>query len=62
MDHVTLQVLIKASKDRQWDQKGPKKVESRPVSLTVITVRELQVQREVCVCVVGVGGWVCGCS
>ena len=54
MHHVTLQVLIEASKERQWEQKGPKKVKSRPVSLTVVTVRELQVQREV-----GVGVWVC---
>jgi len=36
MDHVTLQVLIKASKDRQWKQKGPKKVLSRPVSMAII--------------------------
>jgi len=40
---------MEASKDRQWEQKGPKKVKSRPTSLTVVTVRELQVQREVCV-------------
>jgi len=35
MDHVTLLVLIKASKDRQWKQKGPKKVLSRPVSMAI---------------------------
>ena len=33
--HVTLQVLIEASKDSQWEQKGPKKVLSRPVSMAI---------------------------
>ena len=62
MHHVTLQVLIEASKERQWEQKGPKKVKSRPVILTVVTVRELQVQREVCVCVcVCICVYVCVC-
>ena len=33
--HVTLQVLIEAIKDSQWEQKGPKKVLSRPVSMAI---------------------------